>query len=531
MGSFFAWCFSRRKKSGQQDAQRWGEIEEKAKNLSSLPSWNAPDNTLLLEAFEWHIPADTCHWRRLQDALPGLKSIGIDNIWIPPGCKGMDSHGNGYDVYDLYDLGEFDQKGSRTTKWGSRKELEDLIANAQELGVGVYWDAVLNHKAGADYPERFEAVKVDSNRRNVEVSKAAEIEGWTGFDFAGRGDQYSAMKYRWQHFNGVDWDESRKENAVFRMKGKEWAQDVGKDKGNYDYLMFANLDYSNPEVRQDVLNWGTWIATQLPLSGMRLDAAKHFSAGFQKEFIEHVRKTANKDLFVIGEYWTGDLKDILAYLEKLEYSITAVDAPLVMNLCRTSYTKGGDLRKIFKGTLVQNKPDNALTFVSNHDTVPGQMLENPVAQYFKPLAYALVLLRKEGHPCVFYGDLYGTLGEKALKRACKGKLPILTRARKLYAYGEQEDYFDQANCIGFIRYGNAHHPGLACIMSNSNDNQKRMYVGPNHAHEEWTDVMQNHASTVTIDDSGYGVFPVTGMSVSVWVNSTAPGRDSLLQPL
>ena len=59
-----------------------------------------------------------------------------------------------------------------------------------------------------------------------------------------------------------------------------------------------------------------------------------------------------------------------------------------------------------------------------------------------------MLLRKDGHPCVFYGDLYGTLGDKPLKRACKGKLPILTRARKLYAYGEQQDYFDQANCIG-----------------------------------------------------------------------------------
>jgi len=32
--------------------------------------------------------------------------------------------------------------------------------------------------------------------------------------------------------------------------------------------------------------------------------------------------------------------------------------------------------------------------------------------------------------------------------ACDGKLPILTQARKRYAYGEQEDYFDQPNCIG-----------------------------------------------------------------------------------
>jgi alpha-amylase len=35
-----------------------------------------------------------------------------------------------------------------------------------------------------------------------------------------------------------------------------------------------------------------------------------------------------------------------------------------------------------------------------------------------------------------------------MKPACKGKLPILTQVRKGFAYGEQQDYFDAANCIG-----------------------------------------------------------------------------------
>jgi Predicted membrane protein len=30
-----------------------------------------------------------------------------------------------------------------------------------------------------------------------------------------------------------------------------------------------------------------------------------------------------------------------------------------------------------------------------------------VAGWFKPLAYAVILLRKDGLPCVFYGDLFG----------------------------------------------------------------------------------------------------------------------------
>lgn len=164
-----------------------------------------------------------------------------------------------------------------------------------------------------------------------------------------------------------------------------------------------------------------------------------------------------------------------------------------------------------------------------HDTQPGQMLEVPVASFFKPLAYALILLQNKGQPCIFWGDLYGIRGGKhPTKRSCGGRLPILTKARKLYAYGEQRDYFDERNCIGFIRYGNRRHPsGLACIMSNAGPSQKRMFVGQQHAGEQWTDILEWHSGTVTIDRRGYGIFPVSKVSVSVWVNARAEGRESL----
>jgi alpha-amylase len=88
---------------------------------------------------------------------------GIDNLWIPPGCKASSPSGNGYDIYDLYDLGEFDAKGSVGTKWGTKQELLDLVNKANEVGVGIYWDAVLNHKAAADKTEKCKAVEVDPN--------------------------------------------------------------------------------------------------------------------------------------------------------------------------------------------------------------------------------------------------------------------------------------------------------------------------------------------------------------------------------
>ncbi|KAL4988800.1 glycoside hydrolase superfamily [Aspergillus falconensis] len=527
MLSLLSCCLHR--KAG--NAKKWRQIEEAASpaHLHTLPSWTAPDNTLIFQGFEWHVPGDGQHWRRLSRALPGLKAIGIDSIWLPPGCKGMDPNGNGYDIYDLFDLGEFEQKGARRTKWGSREELEELVRTAKELGVGLIWDAVLNHKAGADYPETCQAVKVDPERRTVAISKPVSISGWTGFDFAGRGDTYSSMKYHSQHFSGVDWDDESKQGGIYRILGqgsnrdKDWAQDVSAEKGNYDYLMFADLDLSHPEVRADMLNWGSWITEQLSLSGMRLDAAKHMSAGFQRAFVEHVQKTV-PGLHVIGEYWSADIRELVSYLENMQHVVSAYDVPLVEKFSKLSRTKGADLRLIFDGTLVQRKPEHAVTIVMNHDTQPGQMMDTPVASSFKLLAYALILLRKEGYPCLFYGDLYGIRANVKHPNlpACNGNLPILTLARKHFAYGEQQDYFDAPNCLGFIRYGNARHPSsLACVLSNAGPAAKRMYVGAARTGEKWTDLLRPQAPPVIIDKRGYGVFPVDGMSVSVWVPAQA----------
>lgn len=101
----------------------------------------------MMQAFEWYVPDDHKHWKRLEAAAAGLKAIGIDNIWIPPGCKASSQSGNGYDIYDLYDLGEFEQKGGVGTKWGTKEELKKLEATANKVGLGLYWDAGTSYHA------------------------------------------------------------------------------------------------------------------------------------------------------------------------------------------------------------------------------------------------------------------------------------------------------------------------------------------------------------------------------------------------
>lgn len=78
--------------------------------------------------------------------------------------------------------------------------------------------------------------------------------------------------------------------------------------------------------------------------------------------------------------------------------------------------------------------------------------------WFKPLAYAIILLRQNGYPCVFYGDYYGIPSEKiASKKEILDKLLML---RKDYVYGNQHDYFDHMSIVGWTLEGDKRSPKL-----------------------------------------------------------------------
>lgn len=172
------------------------------------------------------------------------------------------------------------------------------------------------------------------------------------------------------------------------------------------------------------------------------------------------------------------------------------------------------------------------TLVMNHDTQPYQALEAPIQDWFKPLAHALILLRNSGYPCVWYGDLYGIKGEHPFPPSCGGNIPRLVLARKLYAYGEQADYFDYATCLGWVRYGTWDRPaGCAVVLSNAGPGSKRMHVGEVHAGEVWTDVLGWSDREVVIGDDGFGEFVCGQTSVSIFVNRDAEGRERFSEDL
>ena len=191
-----------------------------------------------------------------------------------------------------------------------------LAQTAKENSVGLYWDAVLNHKFAADHREKCPAVEVDPENRNQTVSDKYEIDAWVGFDFPGRGEEYSKMKYHWYHFSGVDFNAANHKKAIYKIVGEQsmgWARtpDVDGEKGNYDYLMGSDLDYAHPEVEEDVLSWGTWLAEEIPIRGVRFDAIKHYSEDFLRKFIVKMDKAHGEGWFFVGEFWKDSLDDMV----------------------------------------------------------------------------------------------------------------------------------------------------------------------------------------------------------------------------
>lgn len=479
-------------------------------------------NHVLMQYFEWYLPNDGKHWQRLAQDAKSLAELGIKFVWMPPAFKATSQDDVGYGIYDLYDLGEFDQKGTIRTKYGTKEEYLLAIQSLKEAGIRPIADIVLNHKAHGDGKERFMVVEVDSNNRQEIISEPFEIEAWTHFYFPGRNKKYSDFEWHWYHFTGTDYDALHDKTGIFMIKGdnKGWAMDglVAQENGNYDYLMFTDIDFRHPEVREHLNQWIKWYIDQTGVEGFRLDAIKHIDAIFMRYFIKYIQEHMGEDFYVFGEYWESSLENKQSYLEQTNYRFDLVDVALHMNFFQASLQGAQyDFSTILNGTLMLESEEHAVTFVENHDTQRGQSLESTVEDWFKLHAYTIILLMKQGLPCIFYGDYYGVNHEQFGQTSFKESLDYLLYLRQNYAYGEQCEYFDHPDVIGWTRLGNEEHPdAMAVILSNASGGEKKMFVGEFHIGKEFINKLDDSSEVVIIDEQGYGVFFVNDRGISIY---------------
>jgi alpha-amylase len=317
--------------------------------------------------------------------------------------------------------------------------------------------------------------------------------------------------------------------SIQNQYGEGWEEVPSTELGNYDYLMYNDVEFRNPEVRADLKCWGEWYVNTCGMRGFRLDAVKHISTDFLTDWLDHMKNAFPEGFFVVAENWNIEsLEALQQYLEVTEGRMQLFDSLLHRNFHHAAEERENyDLTKIFDDTLVQTHPLLTVTFVDNHDSQPLQALESYVEFWFRPLAYALILLREQGIPCVFYPDLYGATytDENKEGEELEVVLPVLpglaemTKIRKTLAYGLQREYLDFPNCIGWTRagIGDKEDSGLAVLMSNGAEGFKAMEMGLQHAGRVMVDAIGGRAEEVSVNDNGWAEFFCNAESLSVWV--------------
>ncbi|NTU52561.1 MAG: alpha-amylase [Chlorobiaceae bacterium] len=473
----------------------------------------------MMQTFHWYSPNDGSFWNEWAGRMPELQKKGFTALWLPPAYKGMSGTWDvGYGVYDLFDCGEFDQKGTVRTKYGLKAEYRKCIDAAHAEGIQVYADVVVNHKMGADDKQWIDnVIIVDPYNRNQAISNYHHKELWAHFSFPGRGDAHSSMTWDWWHF-----DATKEDGNIYKLKDKHFETHVDSENVNYDFLMGCDLDFSHEQVRGEVHYWGKWSLDTFGMDGFRIDAVKHIRSFFFREWLDDMRNHAQKNLFAVGEYWSSDLGRLRHYIDDTEGRMHLFDVPLHYNFHHASKSGSGyDMGALLNNTLMKENPMLAVTLVENHDTQPLQSLETVVEPWFKPLAYAIILLRDEGYPCVFAADYdgasYEDMGYQIDLASHQWMIDLFMEARQSCTFGQRRDYFDHNHTIGWTFSGDSDHKSMAVIMTNAGDDTKWMETG--RANTTYRDQTRHIEEPIQSNEHGWAPFRTLGGKVSVWVEA------------
>lgn len=474
-------------------------------------------NPIILQAFYWEMgtdeyseqyPEENDLWMLLADSAEEIKRSQFDFVWLPPANKGAaGEYDVGYGTYDLWDLGEFKQKGSVRTKYGSKEELELAVSELHKNDLKILYDAVLNHRLGAD------------EKQLVELKDGSKAEVWTKFNFPGRDDKYSSLKLGWKCFDGVDWDERTQRAEKFLFHTKEWDDSYGEN-----YLMGADMDYQNEIIKEDVLKWGKWIINEIGFDGFRLDASKHVDNQMIYDFVEQTAQSTDKELFYIGEAWVNEAEVLIDYLETVgQDSLNVFDFPLRKNFIALMHGKL-DMRWLGEKGLVNKEGygHRAITFVDNHDTDrdgDNEYGTEPIMNR-KFQAYCYILMRREGVPTVYWKDYHN--------HGLKEKLDNLIEARKKFAHGEAyEVESNDENTYSYIRTGDQKVPGSGLVMIITQHDHGELIekvVNTGESETLYYDYTGQVEKEIKTDKKGNGKFLVKGTAAdgySVWVKKQA----------
>ena len=272
--------------------------------------------------------------------LDYLEELGVTGIWVQPINK---SNRSPYSTIDYYGL---------NPDYGTMEELKSFLATAEEKGLRVVMDLVINHCAYNNpwFEAALEGPVLEDGSENKYfdwfnfVPKDADFVDKTALEI-----QEERNAYKEEHGNLDGWTEQYPmtggtysgDNANGRFESVWWTTDqLAEDSPYYgkefDYTWIdifqdnvPDLNFDNPEVRQEFVEVANfWL--DLGFDGFRLDAARHIfgdylsniysdeifekNMDFWREFSEGVR-AEHPDAYLIAEVWDKDTSHMVPFIE------------------------------------------------------------------------------------------------------------------------------------------------------------------------------------------------------------------------
>jgi alpha-amylase len=387
---------------------------------------------VMMQAFYWDCPRhdnqEFTWWDAVRARVPELHQAGITSLWLPPPFKAGNIGGQsmGYDPYDYFDLGEFDQKGGIPTWFGTKGALTSLINSAHDHSIQVIADIVLNHNNGAD---------------EEEYNPILKEKRWTKFN-----PKSGKFPRDWKSFHPSPYDQA----------------------DNMSFGGMPDLCHRNPQVYEGMFDVAKMLIQDMGFDGFRFDFVKGYGAWLIQAIMEY-RYMRNGELFRpygVGELWASEwdidvwLTEVNSYSDNLA---DVYDFPLHYKLRHLCNSYGYDLRNFVRNdTIFRDRPFQAVSFVDNHDT-EREWSANDIKT--KLMAYAFILTH-EGYPCVFWKDYFNA---KLAGTGTANGIEALIQAHEHYAGGSTYILRAEKDVYIMQRNGSSEHPGLLLVLNNRGD--------------------------------------------------------------
>lgn len=419
---------------------------------------------IMMQAFYWDVEPRHEWWEVVESQVADWSAAGIDRIWLPPATKGQSGgYSMGYDVSDYFDFGEYEQHETVETRFGSREELESLIATAHDNNLEVIADIVINHNSGGGLEPNPYRDEMTYTLFNEEHGNASGLfnrnyenfypNSTSPYDPGSLFYEETNLDHNQEYVQGWLWEN---ENSV----AKYYKNEMGFDGWRFDY----------------VLGYEPWVV---------------------REWLEEVGG------FSVAELWDGNPDVLEAYIE--ETGSRVFDFATFYKLDE-AFDRHDDLTYLTHHMVWQNFPEYAVTFTANHDTEKDVNEDNRIAAENKMKAYAFILTHP-GYPTIFYSDYENDEFQEELQQ--------LMLINNTIATGDVEVLHVDNDEYIMRRSGTGNNPGLILYI-NTSENTKRRAVATGWSDSRLMDYSNNTSYSANADDSGRAELEAPANGYAVW---------------